>query len=216
MKTSIIEKTINFVKAKLKDFEGGHDWWHAYRVWKMSIVLAEGEKIDSNVVQLSALLHDLVDKKFPDHDSNDGEKEIIQFLKEGGVDQERLSHILHIVNNLSFKENKTLQHKQSKEFMIVQDADRLDALGAIGIARAFNFGGYRGREIYNPGIEPRLNMSSDEYKKHEGPTLNHFYEKLLRLKDLMNTEKAKIIAEGRHRFLEEYLKQFLREWDVEA
>lgn len=211
---SLINKTIAFVKNELSYSEGGHDWWHCYRVWKMAQRLAENEQADLNVVELAALLHDIADSKFNNGDETIGPQKADDFMKTLNIPKPTRMQVVDIIRHISFK-TKTNASKMSIEFKIVQDADRLDAIGAIGIARAFNYGGYKNRSIYNPDIKPNLNMTKEEYKKNEAPTLNHFYEKLLLLKDLMNTPKAKQIAEERHRFLETFLKQFYREWQTE-
>jgi uncharacterized protein len=213
MITNIIDKTISYVRQELQNAEGGHDWWHIYRVWKMSKTLAEGEDVDNLVVELSALLHDIADSKFHSGNEEIGPEKAKKFLKDEGVDELIIDHVEKIIRNISFKGGKESQTFNSKELNIVQDADRLDAIGAIGIARAFNYGGFKGRELYNPHITPNLNMTKEEYKSSTAPTLNHFYEKLLLLKEKMNTKKGLEIAQQRHLFMENYLKQFYSEWE---
>lgn len=212
---SLIENTIAFVKEKLKDAEGGHDWFHMERVYKNALLIAEGEECDITVVQLGALLHDIADSKFHDGDEKVGPKVAREFLKSQSVSEAIILHVIAIIENISFKGGNFEKTFHSKELEIVQDADRLDALGAIGIARTFNYGGFKNRTLYNPEILPNLNMSKEEYKKSEAPTLNHFYEKLLLLAAKMNTETGKKIAQERHRFMEVFLEQFYAEWNGE-
>ena len=212
---SVIEKTIAFVKAQLKDAEGGHDWFHMERVYKNALLIAEGEECDLTVVQLGALLHDIADSKFYDGDEKVGPKVAREFLESQSVSEAIILHVIAIIENISFKGGNFEKTFHSKELEIVQDADRLDALGAIGIARTFNYGGFKNRTLYDPEILPNLNMSKEEYKKSEAPTLNHFYEKLLLLAAKMNTETGKKIAQERHRFMEVFLEQFYAEWNGE-
>lgn len=210
---TLIEHTIKFVKHQLKDAEGGHDWFHIERVYKNVLLIAKEESCDLTVVQLGALLHDIADSKFHDGDESVGPKVARGFLESENVSEEVILHIIAIIENISFKGGKEASKFQSKELEIVQDADRLDALGAIGIARTFNYGGFKNRTLYNPEIAPNPNMSKEEYKNSEAPTLNHFYEKLLLLKDKMNTETGKKIARERHQFMESFLSQFYAEWN---
>ncbi|HQV36565.1 MAG TPA: HD domain-containing protein [Flavobacterium sp.] len=212
---SIIDKTILFVKDKLQNAEGGHDWFHIERVYKNAISIAETETCDLTVVKLGALLHDIADSKFHDGDEEIGPQKARNYLESQKVSEEIIKHVIQIIENISFKGGNFEKQFTSKELEIVQDADRLDALGAIGIARTFNYGGFKNRSIYNPTIAPKLNMSKEEYKKSDAPTLNHFYEKLLLLKDKMNTETGKKLAQERHRFMELYLSQFYAEWEGE-
>ena len=212
---SLIDKTILFVKEKLKDAEAGHDWFHMQRVYKNALLIADGEQCDLEVVKLGALLHDIADSKFHDGDESVGPKVAREFLESQNASEEIIVHVVNIIENISFKGGNFEKKFTSKELEIVQDADRLDALGAIGIARTFNYGGFKNRPLYNPDIAPNLNMSKEEYKNSESPTLNHFYEKLLLLKDKMNTETGKKIAEERHRFMELFLSQFYAEWEGE-
>jgi len=209
----IIEKTVEFVKQTLSNAEGGHDWWHIYRVWKSSKQLAKQEDVDILVVELGALLHDIADSKFHDGDEEIGAQKARAFLNSLQVKEEVIVHVENIINNISFKGGKEKQKFHSPELSVVQDADRLDALGAIGIARTFNYGGYKNREICNPTIKPNLLMNKEEYKNSTAPTINHFYEKLLLLKDKMNTISGKAMAEKRHAFMELYLNEFYREWE---
>ena len=213
--STIIPQTIEFVKATLAYAEGGHDWWHVYRVWQLSKRIAETEQADLLVVELGALLHDIADSKFHEGDEEAGPRKAREFLTGIGVEESVILHVENIITNISFKGGNTAQTFKSTELDIVQDADRLDAMGAIGIARTFNYGGFKNREMYNPGIKPNLNMTKEEYKASTAPTLNHFYEKLLLLKDRMNTSTGKQLAEHRHRFMEQYLSEFYMEWDGE-
>lgn len=212
---SIIDKTILFVKQQLQNAEGGHDWFHIERVYKNALLIAENEVCNLEIVKLGALLHDIADSKFHDGDETVGPKVARKFLEEENVNEETITHVLNIIENISFKGGNFDKKFSSKELDIVQDADRLDALGAIGIARTFNYGGFKNRPIYNPNIAPNLNMSKEEYKNSEAPTLNHFYEKLLLLKDKMNTDSGKNIAQKRHEFMEKFLSTFYAEWDGE-
>ena len=210
-----IEKTITYVKQKLANAEGGHDWWHIERVWKSAKKIAETENVNLLVVELGALLHDIADAKFHDGDEELGPQIAAAFMREISVDQETILHVVQIIKHISFKGGKEAQTFTSPELNVVQDADRLDALGAIGIARTFNYGGFKNREIFNPNVTPNLLMTKEEYKKSDAPSINHFYEKLLLLKDLMNTETGKQMAIQRHQFMELYLAQFYQEWNGE-
>ncbi len=211
----IILKTIEFVKTSLADAEGGHDWWHIYRVWKTAKHIAQNENVDIFIVELGALLHDIADSKFHGGDEEIGPKRARKFLESIQVQEDVIIHVEKIISNISFKGGKLLQKFKSSELDVIQDADRLDALGAIGIARTFNYGGHKGRPIYNPEIKPNLQLTKEEYKNSVAPTLNHFYEKLLLLKDLMNTETGRKMAEERHDFMLAYLDQFYKEWEGE-
>ncbi|NDP26250.1 MAG: HD domain-containing protein [Flavobacterium sp.] len=213
--SEIVNKTILFVKAKLENAEGGHDWFHIERVYKNALQIADGEVCDNTVVKLGALLHDIADSKFHNGDETIGPKIAREFLESENVDEATIQHIINIIENISFKGGNTEKLFISIELNIVQDADRLDAIGAIGIARMFNYGGFKNRPLYNPKIAPKLRMSKEEYKNSEAPTLNHFYEKLLLLKDKMNTKTGKQIAQGRHQFMMTFLSQFYAEWDGE-
>lgn len=212
---SIIDKTILFVQSKLEQAEGGHDWFHIERVYKNALLITQEESCDITVVKLAALLHDIADSKFHDGDETIGPKTARLFLEAENVDEATIIHVVNIIENISFKGGNFERTFSSKELKIVQDADRLDAIGAIGIARCFNYGGFKNRALYNPAIAPNLNMSKEEYKNSDSPTLNHFYEKLLLLKDKMNTETGKKIAQERHQFMELFLSQFYAEWDGE-
>ena len=210
-----IESTIQFVKQKLEGAEAGHDWFHIERVWKLSKKIAQTENCNLEVVELSALLHDIADPKFHDGDETLALKisrELLQSLK---VHENVIQQVLFVIKNISFKNREEAPQNLPIELKIVQDADRIDAIGAIGVARTFNFGGFKNNVMYHPDIEPKLNMSKEEYKKSNGTTINHFYEKLLLLKDLMNTEEGKKIAVERHQFMLSFLNQFYKEWNVD-
>lgn len=212
---SVIDKTILFVKKQLENAEGGHDWFHIERVYKNAILIAQEETCDLTVVKLGALLHDIADSKFHNGDESIGPKTARAFLESENVSEETIVHVINIIENISFKGGNFEKNFHSKELEIVQDADRLDAIGAIGIARCFNYGGFKNRALYNPAIPPKLGMTKEEYKNSESPTLNHFYEKLLLLKDKMNTPTGKKIAEARHLYMENFLSQFYAEWEGE-
>ncbi len=214
---ALIESTITFVKEELKGAEGGHDWFHIERVYKNALAIAKNENVDNTVVALAALLHDIADPKFYNGDESIAPQKASEFLLKQNVDSKIIEHVTQIIENMSFKNSFDLNTSfTSKEMEIVQDADRLDAIGAIGIARCFNYGGFKNRPLYNPDIPPKLNMTKAEYKAAKAPTINHFYEKLLLLKDQMNTKTGKQIAEKRHAFMEQYLNQFYAEWEGEG
>lgn len=207
----LIENTIAFVQQTLKNAEGGHDWWHIQRVHLNAKRIAFSADVDTLVVELAALLHDISDSKFNGGNETLGAEIAADFLKSQGLSADRIEHVVQIINHISFKGGKEQRLFYSKELGVVQDADRLDAIGAIGIARCFNYGGFKGNEICNPSVPPNLNLSKEEYKKGGQPSINHFYEKLLLLKDLMNTETGRALAEQRHAFMEQYLQQFFEE-----
>ena len=211
----IIKNTIVFVKNTLQGAEGGHDWFHIERVYKNALLIAEDENVDNFIVSLGALLHDIADAKFYDGDETIGPKLARKFLEKQEVDEESIVHIENIIQYISYKTSLSDGVKfSSPELAVIQDADRLDAIGAIGIARCFNYGGFKNRVLYDPEIKPNLNMTKDEYKKSTAPTINHFYEKLLLLKDKMNTQRGKQIAIQRHNYMESFLKQFYIEWNA--
>ncbi len=214
-KETIIQNTIKFVKDELKDAEGGHDWFHIERVYKNSVLISKEEKVDAFVVSLGALLHDIADPKFYNGDETIGPKLASDFLKNQDVHDSIITHVINIIKHISFKNSLDINGQKftSKELEVVQDADRLDAIGAIGIARCFNYGGFKNRALYNPEIAPNLNMSKEEYKNSSAPTINHFYEKLLLLKDKMNTLTGQRIAIDRHQYMEQFLAQFYDEWN---
>lgn len=211
----LIQNTITFVKNELKNAEGGHDWFHIERVYKNSLLISEGENVDKTVVALGALLHDIADSKFYNGDETVGPEKARKFLLSENISEKTIEHVIKIIENISFSGGSKTQKFTSKELDVVQDADRFDALGAIGIARAFNYGGFKNRKLFDPDINPNLNMSPAEYKASNAPTINHFYEKLLLLKDRMNTETGRKIAKERHLFMETFLEQFYAEWNVE-
>jgi len=207
----IIETTTQFVRTTLSNAEGGHDWWHIHRVHTNAKRIAQTEACDMLVVELAALLHDIADSKFHNGDEEIGPETAGSFLRSINADEDIIEHVQQIIRHISFKAGFDKSKFHTIELDIVQDADRLDAIGAIGIARAFSYGGFKGREIYDPTIKPNLNMTKAEYKNTTAPTINHFYEKLLLLKDKMNTQTGKKLAEQRHAFMESYLKQFYSE-----
>lgn len=209
---NIIDNIKNIVKQKLENAEAGHDWFHIERVYKMAVKIAATEpNIDMSVIEYAALLHDIADSKFHDGDETIGPALARDVLEELGVSSVKIEHTVKIIENISFKGGHSFSDFVSKELDIVRDADRLDAIGAIGVARAFNYGGFKGRKLYDPEISPNLNMTKEAYKNSTAPTINHFYEKLLLLKDKMKTKEGKRIAEERHAFLELYLSQFMSE-----
>ncbi|POY37213.1 phosphohydrolase [Solitalea longa] len=212
-KGSIINTTVDFVKKELEGVESGHDWWHIYRVWKNAQLILVDEKADALVVELAALLHDIADAKFHNGDEEIGPAKAEEFMKSLQINASVIDHVTNIIRHISFKSGNQRHIFSSKELDIVQDADRLDAIGAIGVARAFNYGGFKNRAIYDPEIKPNLEMTKEEYKKSEAPTINHFYEKLLLLKDRMNTDAGRKLAEKRHEYLEQFLNQFFNEWN---
>ena len=209
----LIATTIEFVKKELENAEGGHDWFHIERVYKNAVLISKTENCNATIVTLGALLHDIADSKFHNGDETIGPRKAKSFLESQQVSQKIIVHVIAIIENISFKGGNFEKQFTSIELDIVQDADRLDAIGAIGIARTFNYGGFKNRTIYNPEIVPNLAMSKLEYKNSESPTINHFYEKLLLLKDKMNTESGKKLAQKRHDFMQVYLNQFYDEWN---
>lgn len=214
MHEKIINTTIEFVKETLAEAEGGHDWYHIERVWKTARYIRKLEdEGDLLTIELASLLHDISDAKFNGGDDEKGSRMAFDFLAMQGVEPEKLEHIRDIIQHVSFKGGFPQDHISSIEFQIVQDADRLDAIGAIGIARAFNYGGFKNRPIHNPGKALQVYQDSKAYHLSDAPTINHFYEKLLKLKDLMNTQNGKKIAEERHNYMLEFLDRFYSEWD---
>ncbi|MDY3520425.1 HD domain-containing protein [Riemerella anatipestifer] len=215
MNRMLIDNTEKFVKNKLEGAEAGHDWFHIERVWKLSQKILSTEKeADEEVVNLAALLHDIADPKFHNGDETLALQISRDFLVKEKVSEEAIDKVLFIIKHLSFKNKENQPKELPIEFKIVQDADRLDAIGAIGVARAFNFGGYKNNPMYNPEILPQKTFDKEQYKKSEGTTINHFYEKLLLLKDLMQTTEGKKIAEKRHQFMLNFLETFYREWNL--
>lgn len=210
---AVLKQTEEYIKNKLAGEGSGHDWWHVYRVLKNAAHIGRQEDADLFVVQLAALLHDVSDWKFNEGDDDVGPRLAREWLEKMQIEERIISHVCEIIKGMSFKGAGVKTQMRTKEGMVVQDADRLDAIGAIGISRTFAYGGHKGREIYNPHIRPEKHDSFEQYKNNSGPTINHFYEKLLLLKDLMNTETARKIAEERHRFMELYLDRFYSEWE---
>ncbi len=212
--SEIIRRTINFVQHALKDNESGHDWWHVFRVYKCAKTIAQNESgANMLVVELSALLHDIADSKFHDGNEELAPQISCDFMRELELDDDIIEQVVNIIRKISFKHEFGAPEPKPIELQIVQDADRLDAIGAIGIARTFSYGGFKKREMYNPEIKPIKYSNSEEYKKNTAPTINHFYEKLLHLKDSMNTAYGKKLAKERHTFMENFLEQFYAEWD---
>lgn len=211
--SELIAKTIEFVKTQLDGAEGGHDWFHIERVWKNALLISKSEPSNLLVVELGALLHDIADSKFHNGDETVGPKVARKFLETLQISEDIITHIEQIILNISFKGGNFKQSFSSPELLILQDADRLDAIGAIGIARCFNYGGFKNRTLYNPKIKPNMTMDKKAYKNSEAPTINHFYEKLLLLKDRMHTKTGKKIAQERHAYMEGFLSQFYDEWN---
>ncbi|HRN86678.1 MAG TPA: HD domain-containing protein [Candidatus Dojkabacteria bacterium] len=212
-KEEVISKTADHVKSILLGESSGHDWWHIYRVWKLARNITEKERADLYIVELAALLHDIADWKFTEGDEEVGPKLASEWLEQLEVNENDINHITEIIKDLSYKGAKVQTSMKTLEGKVVQDADRLDAMGAIGIARCFAYGGHKGREIYNPEIKPQLHDSAESYKNNKSPSINHFYEKLLLIKSLINTKSAEAIAQERHEFMEFYLETFFKEWD---
>lgn len=209
----IIEKIAGAAEQKLAGEGSGHDWWHIVRVWNMAKHIAKCEGANFFVVELAALLHDIADWKFHAGDDTVGPKIARDILEKHSAPAETIDHVCDIIAKMSFKGAGVKTEMKTLEGRVVQDADRLDAIGAIGVARTFAYGGHKNRSIYDPNKKPAMHQSKEEYFESENPTINHFYEKLLLLKDRLNTKAAQELAEGRHRFMEEYLARFLQEWD---
>lgn len=207
-----VERTVNFVRKKLGGEGSGHDWWHVYRVYKNALTINQREQADPLVVSLAALLHDIADHKFHNGDTEIGPRVAKEWLENEGIEKQHIDHIGQIIRDMSFKGAEVKDSMGTLEGKIVQDADRLDAIGAIGIARAFAYGGHKGREMHTPGIEPRAHATFEDYKNSPSSAINHFHEKLLLLKDRMNTATAKGIAEKRHAFMLHFLETFMNEW----
>lgn len=217
MNDPLIQRTVAFVKETLKNAEGGHDWYHVERVHGIAKKMAEGEGADLGVVELAALLHDIADSKFHGGDESLGPRMARAFLEGEGVAPETIGPVVDIIGTMSFRNSFQGGSHQGKslEFKIVRDADRLDAMGAIGIARAFSYGGHKNRALYDPDIAYRMDMTKEEYKNSTGATINHFHEKLLLLKDGMYTPTGKRLAAKRHDFMLEFLDRFYKEWQGE-
>lgn len=214
-KQEIIQAVANHFKKEFAHESTGHDWFHIERVWKNAQLINKEENADGFVVELGALMHDIADHKFVENADEEAKKRTIELLTSLNVEQGIIDQVLHIILNCSFKGGVETNKMKSKEGLIVQDADRLDAIGAIGVARTFAFGGKFGSQIYNPEIEPMTFKNAEEYRNNRSHTINHFYEKLLLLKDGMNTAAGKRIAEERHAFMEGFLQQFYAEWNGE-
>lgn len=213
LEKEILQKTEEYVRKELEGEDSGHDWWHIHRVRITALTLAKEEQANLFIVELAALLHDIADHKFHNGDETIGPKTARKWLESLNVEEQQIQHVCEIIVDLSYKGADVATPMKTIEGKIVQDADRLDAVGAIGIARAFAYGGHKSRELYNPNIPPTMHTSFKDYKNDTGHTINHFYEKLFLLKERMNTKSARKIAEERHRFMEEFVSRFLKEWD---
>lgn len=209
----IVNHTTDYVRERFEGEPSGHDWWHLYRVWKNSIIIGEHEDVDMHIVQLAALLHDIADWKFNNGNENIGLNAARELLGSLGEDEEVVTQVCEIIETLSFKGAGVINKMKTKEGEVVQDADYLDAIGAIGIARTFAYGGSAGRVMYDPSIKPEFHDSFESYKRSRGTVINHFYEKLLLIKDLLNTDTARNIAKRRQQFMEDFLKEFYQEWE---
>ena len=209
----VINLTVQFVKQKLADAEGGHDWFHIERVWKNAKLISNSENGNQLVIELASLLHDIADYKFNDGNEHIGPRIAENFLESINVERVIIKEVVFIVKNISFKGGYNENIKKTIELEIVQDADRLDAIGAIGVARTFSFGGFKGNLMHDPNQKPNINKSEEEYKKSNGTTINHFHEKLLLLKNLMNTKTGKKLAQNRHNYMIGFLQQFHSEWN---
>ncbi len=208
---NIIHKTHQYLKETLSSAEGGHDYWHTYRVWQNAILIQKHEGGQPTIIELASLLHDIADSKFHDGDETIGPRTAREFLEKENCEPAIIEQVVKIIENISFKGGHNESKYNSLELSVVQDADRLEAIGAIGIARTFNYGGHKGSLLFDPNHIPNLNMSKEEYKKGGAPTINHFYEKLLLLKELMKTETGRSMANERHDFMVSFLKQFYKE-----
>lgn len=207
----MILETGNYIQTHFEEEGSGHDWWHIHRVRNLALKISETEKGDKFIIEMAALLHDIDDWKL---NNTTSESKAEAWLKKIGAEKTDIEKILEIITQVSFKGAGVETKATSVEAKIVQDADRLDAIGAIGIARTFAYGGNKGRLIYHPEIKPEMHSSFDDYKKTSAPTINHFYEKLLLLKDRLNTRTAIEIALSRHQFMEDFLTRFYNEWDA--
>ena len=214
-RSTIIDRTQSYVREKMLGEGSGHDWWHVYRVRTTALAIARQEAADQYIVELGALLHDIADYKFHDGDASIGPATAAVWLSGLDADAADIDHVCQIIRDISYKGAGHVSKMKTLEGEVVQDADRLDAIGAVGIARVFAYGGHKNRQIYDPGIAPTLHQSAEEYLKDEGASINHFYEKLLRLKDEMNTETGRVVAASRHQILLDYLEQFYAEWEGE-
>ncbi len=210
-----IAKTESFVRKNLNEGSTGHGWWHTHRVRNLALHICSSEKADPLIVELTSLLHDIADHKFNDGDLFKGAEISREWLKSIHIDPTIVERVCSIIPKISFKGAKVADDELCIEGKIVQDADRLDAIGAIGIARTFAYGGFKNREIYDPGVNPKMHASFEEYQQTKSPTINHFYEKLLLIRDRLHTETAKKIANHRHTFMESFLEEFYAEWKGE-
>ena len=213
LKKEILTNTENYVRLKLEGEGSGHDWWHIHRVRNAALLIGRIENTDLFIVELAALLHDIADHKFHGGDETIGPMVAGEWLASQNVNEETIDLVKEIIKDLSFKGVKVKTPMKTIEGQVVQDADRLDAIGAIGIARAFAYGGHKNRELHNPNFSPTEHDTFEAYKNDEGSTINHFYEKLFLLKDRMNTKTGKILAKKRHQFMEEYVERFYSEWN---
>jgi uncharacterized protein len=209
----IIKNTETYVREQLQQAEAGHDWWHIFRVWRLARKIAEQETANLLVVELGALLHDIADAKFNQGDDRIGQEKARVFLKQQQLDDSIIEQVVAIVRDISYSTSLSREVVRTKELDIVQDADRLDAMGAIGIARTFSYGGFKGHTMHNPNLPHRTKLTKETYRKEDTTSLNHFYEKLLLLRDKMNTDIGKQLAEERHQFMQLFVKQFLNEWE---
>lgn len=210
----VIEKTVEFVREKFSGESSGHDWWHMYRTWQLAKTIAVREpQADPFITELGALLHDIADWKFHDGDENAGPKAAREWLKSLQIEESVIVHVEDIIRTVSFKGAGVASNMKTLEGKIIHDADKLDAIGAIGIARTFAYGGANNRAMYDPDQKPEQHDSFDAYKANRGPTINHFYEKLLLLKDRMYTDTAKQLAQKRHEYMEQFLQEFYAEWE---
>jgi uncharacterized protein len=212
----LLQRTEQFIRERLAGDSSGHDWWHIDRVRRNALHIAREERADLHVVELAALLHDVADWKFHGGDDTAGPRAAREWLLSNAVDAKIIDQVCDIIAHVSFKGAGVATEMATIEGKCVQDGDRLDAIGAVGIARAFAFGGHFGRAMYDPEVSPQQHQSFAEYKSKGGPTINHFYEKLLLLKDRMQTASGRRLATERHRFMEQYLKQFYAEWNGES
>lgn len=216
MERGIIEKTEEYMKNRLSGDSSGHDWWHTKRVWELGKKIAAEEGAYVHLVEVTCLLHDIADHKLHGGDEEIGPRLAGEWLQSLSVKPSDILHIREIISTMSYKGPNYHVKMKTLEGKCVQDADALDAMGAIGVARCFAFGGYKGNLMYNPAIPPNRNLSTEQYKKAESIQINHFYEKLLLLKDRLNTRTARKIAEqsGKHKFMGEFLNQFFKEWNL--
>lgn len=211
--TNIIEQTAAYVRAETSGEGSGHDWWHIHRVWGTARHIGALEGADMLIVELAALLHDIADWKFHDGDESVGPRVAGEWLRKLDVSPIVIEAVQAIIAGVSFKGESETPAVLTLEGQVVQDADRLDAIGAVGVARVFAYCGYKGIPIYEPDMHPQAGMAVADYKKSDSSGVNHFYEKLLLLKDRMNTAAGRELAEERHAYLEDYLAQFMREWN---